>query len=446
MKLKNIFTMMVFVLCLTVQSICIVWAENTEHIVTDDDKHIKDEAGLRKLSTMVNDWGIEFKDDIIYLEDDIMLDDTAFIPIGNSTYHFKGSFEGDGHTISNMHINNIDGVDFYGLFGVTENANINFVRLSDIKIDVSKAAQEETKSLCVGGLVGLGGNTDIMMCSVESGNITTAEIEQDDSSYTGGLSGLLLNCSVRFCGNNATIYSSTDNIGGIAAAVQADNGMDNIEYCCNSGNITSVGASSIAGGLAAANSAGGITDSYNSGRVIGKDGNSRVAGTVVANYNTASRVYNCIDMCSENISYSTNVGQFYIIYANTKDEYKYYSYNYKVDDSLETVDMVNLSELEILEKVNKYSPIYVWAVNYGRPVLWWQAINGNDAVIRGDVSGDGNLGPKDIALILKHISQASVLTGDRLLCADYNADNKVDLKDVILIMNNKARYFSYVTT
>ena len=457
MTVRKMLTAAALILAFAGQNLNMVYADAptiTDVCWTSEaDKHIKDEEGLRHLAHLVNVHGSEFENETIYLEDDISLSAEPFTPIGTLDHPFKGNFDGGGHSISGMNITDIDGVDCYGLFGVTLEGSISSVKLYDVNINITKEPQAQQNTICVGSLSGISGNCDIMMCSAESGSITGVKnTEKNYQSDAGGLFGILLGGNTRFCRNNVSVTANFDTVGGLAGALAVTDGNygENVAYCCNNADIKSdgthsFGSGSFVGGLAGANTGGSIRSSYNSGHVVNESGTD-ASGLVVTSNSTASVIENCIDLCPENINKTSNAGTLSIIY--TSDDYKLIpaSFDGNSGEKLEYLDLKNLSELEIMDKVNSYESNYVWGINYGHPVLWWQAINGNDAVIRGDVTGDGYLAPRDISLILKHIGGISALTGDRLLCADYNADGNIDLTDAILIMNNHSRYFSYITT
>ncbi|HJJ42050.1 MAG TPA: InlB B-repeat-containing protein, partial [Methanocorpusculum sp.] len=118
------------------------------------------------------------------LGSNIDLDGHDWTPIGNDGEHkFLGTFDGKGHTISNLKIDNSTG-DYQGLFGVVgytqsdvgHHANITNVTLTNVSI---------TGKSYVGGLVGhyinLGSNSYITNCSV-TGKVS-------GTSYIGGLIG-----------------------------------------------------------------------------------------------------------------------------------------------------------------------------------------------------------------------------------------------------------------
>ncbi len=87
---------------------------------------------------IVNNHGIEYENDVIYLESDITLGNEPFILIGMLAHPFKGTFDGGGYTITGMKITDVDGKDCYSLFGVVLDASISYVKLYDVDIHVDR--------------------------------------------------------------------------------------------------------------------------------------------------------------------------------------------------------------------------------------------------------------------------------------------------------------------
>ena len=127
-------------------------------------------------------------------------------PIGEGfNYQFKGTFDGNGHTVSGIYINN-ENADDQGLFGYVDNkGEITNVRVEDsyinAKNDVGGIVGENygTVSNCsnsgtvigvanfvsVGGIVGQNGGT-VSNCS-NSGAVTGTG--SPNSAYVGGIAG-----------------------------------------------------------------------------------------------------------------------------------------------------------------------------------------------------------------------------------------------------------------
>jgi hypothetical protein len=56
--------------------------------------------------------------------------------------------------------------------------------------------------------------------------------------------------------------------------------------------------------------------------------------------------------------------------------------------------------------------------------------------LRGDVNGDGRVDIEDILMVLDHIFEVRLLTGENLAAADVNNDRSVDIEDVLLILDH----------
>ena len=91
------------------------------------------------------------------LMNDIDFTGKDFTPIGNYSDPFKGTFDGNGYTISNITS------DVGGLFRSASDAEFNDIVLKDININVKGGNY-------IGGLLGQGSNVSIKNCSIESGN------------------------------------------------------------------------------------------------------------------------------------------------------------------------------------------------------------------------------------------------------------------------------------
>jgi hypothetical protein len=176
---------------------------------------------------------------------------TAVIP------WFGGSFDGNGYTISNLHIH---GGRYLGLVGQLRNgatiSNLGMV-----------SAYINGKDDYVGGLVGYNWESSISNCystgSAISGN-----------NYVGGLVGYNREGRITNSYNNDTI-TGDDRVGGLVGL----NSEGNIIACYSTSQVSGDGT---VGGLVGYNS-GSITSSYNKGRVTGY-GNVDVGGLVGAQF------------------------------------------------------------------------------------------------------------------------------------------------------------------
>lgn len=134
--------------------------------------------------------GTTFDGTTVLLNSDIDLSGKTLEPIGtkNDYYFFRGSFDGQGHMISNL---TIKSTSYYvGLFGYSGGAIIkNFVVDSSSSITASLDGLYEVQ---VGGIVGYNELDDIP-CNIENivnmGNITSIGGASNSYLYLGGIVG-----------------------------------------------------------------------------------------------------------------------------------------------------------------------------------------------------------------------------------------------------------------
>lgn len=193
---------------------------------------IQTASDLKQLASDVNS-GIRYSDKYFKVTSDIDLAGVEWIPIGrgfadNKSCMFTGTFDGDGHTISNLYVNNPE-KDYQGLFGNAANANFKNLNLINVQV---------TGNLDVGGVVGVNlvssGTHVIENCCV-MGNVS-------GKSAVGGVVGynyvthrgteLIITNSV-FNGN--VIGSS--NLGGVSGLNIIDAGKISIVNCYTQGEV-----------------------------------------------------------------------------------------------------------------------------------------------------------------------------------------------------------------
>ncbi len=225
---------------------------------------------------------------------DIDLSGTDFRGIGSKTHPFSGSFDGAGHTVSNMTIHKPE-ANNVGFF--------NFIRGATVKNVVLRNA-DVTGKYSVGALVGVAavtvstvdiasnvGNT-IGNCRVY-GRVTSTNTDLSGSSsgsYTGGLigfndgdsdakTGLSILSSVDSCIADVNVTAGAIYAGGLAGG--------NFGYITDSKARGNVSGASCTGGFVGGNN-GKIYDCSATGDVIGK---KSTGGFVGNNYDTTMRSY-----------------------------------------------------------------------------------------------------------------------------------------------------------
>ncbi len=198
---------------------------------------------LAFLAQEVNKGTAAYKSACYVLTADIVLNENdskrEWSAIGlNDTTAFSGTFDGAGHTVSDIYISTDN--DYQGLFGYIKNATINNV-----------------------GIVG--------------GSIT-------GDCDVGSICGFAINSEISACYNTADIISSS-NIGGIVGRINASK----VSRCYNTGEMKVKISGTNVGGIAGVSSySSKISDCYNIGIVRG---DSECGGIV--GFNTASNVSSC---------------------------------------------------------------------------------------------------------------------------------------------------------
>ena len=207
---------------------------------------------------------------------DIDLDGDTWTPIGdyNQSHPFKGYFDGNTHTITNM---SLDGGNYQGLFGYLADGWVENLIISNAMLSGNgdyrgvvcgynlggkiRNCQVTGSSLAdsgqyVGGIVGgtIGGAV-VSNCQFAS---TTIDITGD---FVGGVAGIAVNTTVEDCTNSATV-GGINRVGGIVGLLGPD---AQLEGCTNSGLVRGIAQ---VGGLVGYQRAGsGQCSGSNSGNV-----------------------------------------------------------------------------------------------------------------------------------------------------------------------------------
>jgi len=226
----------------------------------------------------------------------------GWMPIGNAGSPFTGSFNGKGHTISNLQINRAaPGVVDLGLFGSINNGKIDSLKV-ELGGNINGGAGTQ-----VGGLAGYvsGSGSVISNCSVTgSGSI-------GNSSAIGGVAGHIgSGATVTGCYASVNITGS-NSLGGIVGRVGEDiNNRGFVDNCYSTGYVS--GGGSNIGGVVGQLVHGSVANCYATGAVNGySTSSSSNCGGIVGSVNsTAARVNNCVALnASVTASAGTVVGR-----------------------------------------------------------------------------------------------------------------------------------------
>lgn len=335
---KNLSKVLSIVLCLVLLGTMCISAAAAPFDGTGTKKNpyvIRTAADLELLAQSV-EAGEDFSGQFIRLENDITVDG-SFSPIGSEAAPFKGTFDGNGKTLSGFSVNE----DYAGLFGCTSGAVITNVTVqgdfnatnyagavaayaTDTVIEsCTSAANVYCDEDYAGGIAGY----------IASGKITDCEITADKvvasyNKYCGGIAGFS-GAEIKSCTNNAFILgaqytggiagSSTGDIisctnittvsatksvlGGIAGVTEGS-----IRYCKNTGAVNDMMTSSVgkAGGIAGVAYGAVIEECHNNGEVS-------VTGLYVggiAGYTTETDIVNCLSTAAVKSSSSYAGGIF----------------------------------------------------------------------------------------------------------------------------------------
>ena len=236
---------------------------------------------------------------------------------------FKGTFDGNNHTIYNLTINNNTATS--GNFGLISNLSENTSRgiiqnltLEDVRVNtitngsvgafVGTCSGERRVSITnchvingyisgkntVGGIAGCSPDTevDIVDCTV-SGSVVLDGNDTYSYQYVGGIVGQITSGCIQNCTNNATVKSLAGSViaGGIVGQYNGtDSGSYNISGCTNSQSATITVVNTYVG-------SNYVSPNSYVGGIIGNHGNNP----------KALKVYGCINHAEINF---TRVGQY----------------------------------------------------------------------------------------------------------------------------------------
>lgn len=221
----------VFLLCLLTSSV--TWGEVYRINNTDD---------LIEFSNKVNS-SMSFDGTTVLLENDLSFSEEqleAFYPIG--TYEmlaFNGTFDGQGHTISNFNYNK--SLRITGLFGISRGMTVKNIVVDEsclIKTDYNSTAAENFVNI---GVIGC-------CVPIEKPCIVEGVVNMADITYTGSVAG----------------GTGTLSIGGILGDISPYGESSSIKDCANYGTLTHLGLCMYA-------SFGGICGAYFNKEVSTKD-------------------------------------------------------------------------------------------------------------------------------------------------------------------------------
>ncbi|MBV5335196.1 MAG: hypothetical protein JZU49_05265, partial [Sulfuricurvum sp.] len=190
----------------------------------------------------------------------------GFTPIGSPTLVFGGTFDGLGHTISDLTINSV--TTYRGLFGIT--SAVAIIR------DVGVVNANISGTAHIGGLVG--NNAGTIINNYVSGNVTgTSPVGGLVGSNTGAISNSHASVNVigtstlgGLLGSNTGVISDSYATGSVSGSTTLGgligSNTNTIHNSYATGNVT--GSDTTIGGLLGSNT-GNVDNSYATGNLIG---------------------------------------------------------------------------------------------------------------------------------------------------------------------------------
>ncbi len=211
------------------------------------------------------------------------LEELSWKPIGKNDYgyQYRGTFDGNGKTITNLYINASQ--NNVGLFGYTMEGTIK-----NLTFEYANVTNTKTYT---GILVGYANNSNLQNIKISN----TCQIK--GGKETGGIAGDFWGNAYN-CVNYATVQGK-ERVGGLLGYCTAK--YSSITTCANYGNVTATGTD--AGGLVGYFISGTIQDCANYGDVKGTE---RVAG--MAGYVSKGKIQNVFNYGNISATNSTDAG------------------------------------------------------------------------------------------------------------------------------------------
>lgn len=198
---------------------------------------VKTPAQFYWLSQQINKGSIDTSKVTIKLGNDLDFHNDEWLPVGVEGHEYKGNFDGQGKTISNLYINR-PGENYLGLFGTANNNNA----LRNITFDKVEIIG---KSLYNGGPGGLyGGNYAgalvgrLLTGMVDSVSVKSFSYNSDRDTAAGNFIGGVIGSAESINLSNSSVntgvfMTSGDNVGGVIGFIESNANVTD----CHGNNI-----------------------------------------------------------------------------------------------------------------------------------------------------------------------------------------------------------------
>lgn len=236
--------------------------------------------------------GTTFEGKMVTLAGNIDLDGLKWEPIGSVDVAFRGTFDGGGYEIHNLHSEVISAYTAVaGLFGQIDQARVSHVVLADDCIVKS--------STYGGGIAAYANNSTIVSCV----NRASVELEAP-YGYVGGIVGYATGSVVDLCENWGPVAGQVQITGNYSVYMAYTGGIggyldsSTILNCANSADVTVEGStrdySSVGGILGYSSQESSVVNCYNTGRISADE--LAYVGGISGHWIIAVRVANCYNV------------------------------------------------------------------------------------------------------------------------------------------------------
>ncbi len=344
------------------------------------------------------------------------------LPIGSEQHRFNGTFNGNGHTFTNMVINRPDDTNV-ALFAVVDDNGV----ISNLHLGEGCAI---TGKSCVGGIAGLFAGV-ISDCTTAPG-VTVSATYQEAGGFVGRCVG-----TIERCVNEASVTAGDRHAGGIAGSAYFSSSSSPIRITDNL-NLGSVTANKFVGGIIGyyfgitSSTLSPFTNNYYAGNcAVGAINGSDLKGMAMRGLSITA---DSEDIFVQQFPLDDEVGNFVgitydgIFYAGAGETTR--ALIGRSEDAPAGPFIVNAGTLTPQPTDEYYGDdvqFYLLTMpEPGQDVV----ISIEATVIPGDVNGDGTLDIGDVVALANHVM------GDTpqhfvLAAADINGNGDVDVADVV---------------
>lgn len=393
---------------------------------------------------------------------DIDLNNQNWTPIGNpvkttntslisSGAPYRGTFDGNGHTVSGFKIDittDSSNYRYIGFFGaaVAKKSDTTFAEIKNLTVEGNIIIDSSSKAAnYVAGICGCGARLKVTNCTSD------VEIKAIGTNESSGVAGIVGFCiatqpiTIENCINLGDIDGNISKVGGILGS--GGNADCIINLCCNLGNIngnTTVGGliGFTAGKVTNCYSIGSVTanmedtDTQGSGGLIGMNksatnlnvNNCFVTGTFSSEYeNYTGGVFGRMSGDNTTVLMIQNVYYLEGICSRAKGILggQYINNQSVIELTPKTAAEVASNDFVALLNLNAGSTIFKKGTTH--PIFVWQEEESAPVGTKGDIDGNGTVNATDVSELISRIANDNVPEN---AVADMNGDGTVNATDV----------------